>query len=374
MKNLSLLLKRSSILLVILFSACAQTQTRPQNLPRPPSNQVEVSQTLSPPEISAQAPSEDLQPEETPVLEIPLDGPAALTQAEYSSMAWYQDELVLMPQYPQRMSDQPGGVLYAIPRQSLLDYIQGRSSEPIRPREIRLLSDGIEQIVPQYEGFEAIAFAGDRVYLSIEARQGLRMMGYLVSGQASADGQSIRLDLDTLTKNPPQRQQSNRSDESILIVDDQLITFFESNGAQANPTPHGTRFSLDLEPLGEISFPAVEYRLTDATEIDATGRFWMMNYFFPGDKDLLPSVDPIREKFGAGASHRAFPSVERLVEFQYTPQGISLTGAPPIQFELDPQGISRNWEGLVRLDELGFLVITDKHPRTILGFVAYAGK
>ena len=57
-------------------------------------------------------------------------GPHALTQAEYSGMAWYNDQLILLPQYPQRMSDQPGGVLYAIPRQALLDFIQGKTRSP----------------------------------------------------------------------------------------------------------------------------------------------------------------------------------------------------------------------------------------------------
>jgi hypothetical protein len=41
---------------------------------------------------------------------------------------------------------------------------------------------------------------------------------------------------------------------------------------------------------------------------------------------------------------------------------------PPIQMELTSDD-ARNWEGLVRLDERGFLIMTDKFPETILGFV-----
>lgn len=46
-----------------------------------------------------------------------------------------------------------------------------------------------------------------------------------------------------------------------------------------------------------------------------------------------------------------------------------VTNTPPIQLQLI-DGVSRNWEGLVRLDERGFLLITDEFPETILAFVA----
>ena len=178
--------------------------------------------------------------------------------------------------------------------------------------------------MPQFEGFEALAFHGSQTFFTIEARDGLKMIGYLVSGQVNSAVDTITLELNTLTKNPPQQQQSNRSDEAILIADGQVITFFESNGAQANPNSHATLFDLNLQHMGILEFPAVEYRLTDATEMDTTGRFWMMNYFYPGDTDLLPAADPIRESFGAGATHSQSAAVERLLEFQYSPEGISL--------------------------------------------------
>jgi hypothetical protein len=361
----------SITLLVFASSACGQAPgSSPAALPTPTTLPARVA-TLPIPRDNSQLQDASQTPPEVPVLYIPLEGPAALTQAEYSGMAWYQDELVLMPQYPQRMSDLPGGVLYAIPRQALLDFIQGNSSAPIRPREVPLISADLENAVSLFEGFEAIAFKDQRVYLSIEAREGLGMMGYLVSGQVLGNLEQVQLELDSLVKNPPQQDQSNRTDEAILIAGERVITFFESNGAQANPDAHATLFSLALEPKGEIELPPVEYRLTDTTEMDADGRFWMMNYFFPGDTDLLPSIDPIREHFGAGATHSQYSFVERLLEFQYTPQGINLTDTAPIQFQLSPQDEARNWEGVVRLEGLGFLVITDKFPRTILGFVAY---
>ena len=56
-----------------------------------------------------------------------------------------------------------------------------------------------------------------------------------------------------------------------------------------------------------------------------------------------------------------------IVVHESDPMGIVLTETPPIQLELGPE--SRNWEGLVRLEDRGFLLMTDKFPGTILGFV-----
>jgi hypothetical protein len=68
-----------------------------------------------------------------------------------------------------------------------------------------------------------------------------------------------------------------------------------------------------------------------------------------------------------------------LVEFEYIePKNnqyakIVLVDSPPMQMELlgSTQNDARNWEGLVRLDNRGFLLVTDEHPKTILGFIVY---
>ena len=60
--------------------------------------------------------------------------------------------------------------------------------------------------------------------------------------------------------------------------------------------------------------------------------------------------------------------VARLLEFELTETGIELADRPPIQLELHPLEL-RNWEGIVRLEDRGFLLVTDKFPETILGFV-----
>jgi len=56
------------------------------------------------------------------------------------------------------------------------------------------------------------------------------------------------------------------------------------------------------------------------------------------------------------------------VEMQITDEGIALIDQAPIQLDL-PGEDARNWEGIARLDERGFLVVTDKYPQTLLGLV-----
>jgi len=46
-----------------------------------------------------------------------------------------------------------------------------------------------------------------------------------------------------------------------------------------------------------------------------------------------------------------------------------LTDSAPIQLTLLSDGTARNWEGVAKLDDRGFLLATDKFPDTILAFV-----
>jgi hypothetical protein len=46
-----------------------------------------------------------------------------------------------------------------------------------------------------------------------------------------------------------------------------------------------------------------------------------------------------------------------------------MSGEPPLQLQLLGDIAPRNWEGLVRLEQRGFLLVTDKYPMTFLGFV-----
>ena len=173
---------------------------------------------------------------------------------------------------------------------------------------------------------------------------------------------------ETLKEIPLPMNIKNMGFESIFEYKNQIVTLFEANGSNIYVEPKAIAFNKELSEYNFIEFENLEYRLTDVSRVDNRGRFWAINFFWPGEeKRLKPGYDEILEKTKKGKTHSTYKHVERLIEFQIKNNSITRTTADPIQLELNQE--SRNWEGLVRLDRTGFLVIVDEYPRTILAFV-----
>lgn len=308
------------------------------------------------------------RPVEQPVIQIPVGGRLADRSAEISGLAWYKDMLMVLPQYPRRATGGNQGYIYALPKMDILGFLDGKFKGPLEPKAIPFDAYGLRDEMRNFQGFESIGFAGDRVYLTIEAGNGSTMMGYLVSGTVAPDLSKIEVDSKRIVPIEPQTMLDNKADEALLVLDDRILTFYEVNGAKFNPEPAVHVFSLDLEPLGTVPMSELEYRLTDAAREPGSSRFWVIDSFFLGDLELRPASDPLADTYGKGSTHARLPMVERLVELQYDASGVTLTDAPPVQLQLAPLE-TRNWEGLALLDERGFLIATDKYPSTILAFV-----
>jgi len=63
--------------------------------------------------------------------------------------------------------------------------------------------------------------------------------------------------------------------------------------------------------------------------------------------------------------------VERLVQLQIGENQITRIDQAPTYLQLLDYNIARNWEGIVMLDDLGFLLITDSFPGSLLGFCPF---
>ena len=262
---------------------------------------------------------------EQPVIEIPLSGPVAQANTEVSGIAWYGDFLILLPQYPDRMSDQEDGALLAIPRDDVLAFLDGEMDGPLGPVAVPLIAPDLAGDIRGFEGYEAIAFVGNRAFLTVEASPGRSMQGYLVMGTIAPDLSALRLDPETLVEIDPQADLSNMTDETVFTVGDMVVTIYEANGANVNPSSVAHQFDMTtLAPLDAVPFPTIEYRITDATTVDEAGIFWAINYFYPGDTKLDPAADPLAAAYGIGPTHAQCEAVERLVAFQYDAAGISL--------------------------------------------------
>lgn len=296
--------------------------------------------------------------------------------AELSGLAWNGDTLILLPQYPKRFSPEADGCLFGIGKDRICSFLDGRSSSPISPQPIPLIAPGVRDGTEHFQGYEAIAIVGSRVYLTIEA--GARdsnspepARGYLIAGRIESDPAAVHLDLETLTPIPPQAGLPNMSYETLVPMAGGILAIHEVNGANVNASPTGYLFDLELRGHSALRFPAIEYRITDATYSDSEGRFWVINYFWPGDERILkPARDDLIDGRNVGSAHARGTVVERLVELRCDKSEIVRTKAEPIELKLLDGQQARNWEGVVRLDDRGFLIVTDRHPSTMVGFVS----
>ncbi len=290
---------------------------------------------------------------------ITLNGDITNPNQEVSGLAWYKENLILLPQYP---TDK----IYSIPKIQILDFLDS-SRTTIFPNEIKWNSSGLDKSISGFEGYESIIFNDDTVYVTIEAEKQRKNYGFIARGIIDNNKKEIILNKKSIKKIKTPVMLWNMTYETILINNNLVITIYEVNSAKVNKSPVYHQFDKNLNSNIIKPFPFTEYRITDATEIDNEGKFWVTNYFWPGDYDLLkPDLNYTITK------EEDIKPVERLLEFQIIDEKIVRTETPPINIKLSELGDSRNWEGIVRLDDKGFLIVTDKFPGTILAFIPMA--
>ena len=307
------------------------------------------------------------QNQEQAPIPIALVGEISVPEAEISGLAWYENVLVLVPQYP----DRHGHSLFGITRQTLEKTLSSADPEPVEPFLIPLANGSELEDLNGYEGLEALVFSGSRFYVAVEAQDKGAMLGYLVPGTVEGDLDQLQLDLDSTIVLPPQTSHMNKSYETLVLHGSSVIAIHELAGRDANPQRYALHFSAELNSLGNLDMPEIEYRITDATSLDQHGRFWVANFHWPGEKQLPVEFDGIRNQWGEGASHQAVEFVERLVELELREREIVLVKRPPIELELLDEVVARNWEGIARWTDLGLLIVTDRFPTTLLAYVPF---
>ena len=277
-------------------------------------------------------------------------------------MDWYKDNLFLLP-------ENLGGFLFMIPKNQIQNALMSKNPDPILPRQIKFTTPDYSSLIDGFDGFEAIAFQGEKVLITIEAESNDTMVGYVAWGQSDPETYKVKRPKENLKKIETPIQIRNMTYESIIVHNNRAVLIYEANGLNLQETVQQPVVSLLDFSEKKMKSPNIEYRITDATRIEQNRRFWAINYFWPGDKKILkPAADLIAATSGEGKTHQSSDVVERLIEFQIKGEKIDFSDHEPIQLELDKDA-PRNWEGIVRIDDKGFLIATDKHPKMILGFV-----
>lgn len=317
--------------------------------------------------VTPEGPSDQGVLEEMEILTLRIPESIEAPSFEYSGMAWFKENLVLLPQFPQGKEFSREANLFVITKSDLLLAL-GDPDMELPVRDVPIINSDLRTVINGFEGFESILFVDQEVYLTIESRAGNPMMGYLIRGEVQGELESITLDPESLVELVPFSSERNATFEAMTYWNENFYVIYEHNSDQGESQPVAYQYNQDLEFVRAIPFPALDYRVTDATISDASGKFWVMNYFFPGDTHLAVDQDALILEYGEGKTHSENEPVERLVQLQISENQISRIDQAPTYLQLLDYNIARNWEGLVLLDDLGFLLITDSFPGSLLGF------
>ena len=360
------------IILILCLNACSNNADSVHQTPLPTAaRQIEPTNLgIGSGEVVTATPvgiAEKVIPEEVEIVTLKIPESIDAASFEYSGLAWFGENLVLLPQFPEGKDFSRDPNLFSIAKKDLLRSVQNPDLElPIR--SVPIINSDLRKVIEGFEGFESILFVDQTVYLTIESRAGNPMMGYLIKGEVQGDLESITLDPDSLVRLEPFTSERNATFEAMTCRNDKIYVIYEHNSEKNGRQPVAYEFNLELKMEREIPFPAINFRITDATISDASGKFWVMNYFFPGDAHLAVEQDDLVLKYGEGKTHAENEPVERLVQLQIENEAITRVDQPPIYLQLLPLNVARNWEGIAQLDESGFLLIVDSFPGSMLGF------
>jgi hypothetical protein len=306
----------------------------------------------------------EIPPDEADVTLIPLAGAAAERGAELSGLAWWHDQLLMLPQYPR-------DGIYRLSEKQIAESIDDPDAKPLTPARMPFGEGDLRGRIPGFQGYEAIAVRGDDCWFAIEAHApGCIMSAWIVRGSIVSLESGIQLHPETAQNIPFNRQHCNMACEALIATDDRIIALYEANGEGLGKPPEAFAFTHDLAHDQRLSFPYLAYRLTDAANMDENGGFYVMNYLWAGDRESLGrSEDALQTRWGRGATHAGARCVERLVPLKIDDAGIVFSEKAPVQFRLDP-GPGRNWEGVAHWKNGAFLVVSDAHPATLFAVVS----
>ena len=308
---------------------------------------------------------------------IPLPIKINSVNEEYSGLAWSGDRLYLLPQYGNHKETLLDGdfSLYSLRADSIARVIDGKDTAltQFKVLSVKNLDKLPDSIKMHYQGFEAITFHKNEVYLVIETDDKYDYC-FIIKGVLDEQQSQILIDPTRTIALKRYPYIFNAGFESLTYLPDkhQLMALFEFNGMHTG----GIGFLIDTDFKSiprEIAVPYLPFRITD---IQATerGRIYGINYYWEGDYNVYLNNNMLRNQEGAvkkwapelGDSLKT-KSYARIVTKK---RWKSKSWDQVATFEAN----KTNWEGLA-LFRNGALVITDanrsKKLKTVFAFIEF---
>jgi len=308
--------------------------------------------------------------DETEINPIELEGVLSTKEVETSSIAWVGDELFFFPQFPHLFSDKYDGVVYKLSKEEIINYLNSEKKTKLKPKEVYFIAPDLKEILRKKGGgIEAAIFVDNSIYLAVEYVRQDSSFAYLLKGNYSKEENIIRINNEKVQKINLPYNINNLTVESLTFINERIIAICELNGKNIPGNSFAPSFDKELNFIENIKIDNIEYRVTDATYINSDSSFYVMNYNYPGEAKIIkPAKDAIAIKYGVGKLHSETDIVERIIKLKLTKDGIKISDDIPIYLKLNINN-GRNWEGIVKLDDLGFLIITDAIKEQIFAFV-----
>lgn len=276
---------------------------------------------------------------------------------EISGLAVHGERLYFLAENRDDHLKVPSSGIYSVP----LDEIQKAVADPTYQvgGSVHHAVKGIDRMMQKlegYQGLEAIAFHGDRFFLSVETEL-FADNCYILTGELSAGG-LFELDTARVAHLPKPLLDSgdkvfNGGFETLTFHRGVLYAFFEYNGFASNKV-----FKISPETLEADTMPfdnGIPFRLTDAISWNKR-TLLALNFFFPLEAEKIYQVGLTPEQTdlitGQGGKMRPFA---RLVTLKIRRRRV----VPGRFISLPETWWGSNWEGIVQFEK-GVLIVNDK--------------
>lgn len=308
---------------------------------------------------------------------IPLPHKINSVNEEFSGMTWSGNRLYLLPQYGNHKETLLDGEfsLYSLHADSISRVIDGIDTAltQFKVLSVKNLDKLPDSVKMHYQGFEAITFYKNEVFLAIETDDKYDYC-FIIKGVLDEQQSQILIDPTRTIALKRYPYIFNAGFESLTYLPDKhkLMALFEFNGMHTG----GIGFLIDTDFKNKpraIAVPYLPFRITD---IEATkrGSIYGINYYWEGDYNVYLNNNISRNQesavrkwapeFGDSLKTKSYARIVTKKRWK------SKSWDQVTAFEAN----KTNWEGLA-LFRNGALVITDanrsKKLKAIFAFIEF---